>query len=34
LIHNVQDWSVLLNNAVRLVMCDDLHFAYMWKMLE
>jgi hypothetical protein len=28
---NVQDYSVLYNNAVRSVLCEGWHFTHMWK---
>ena len=28
---NVQDYSVLYNNAVRPVLCECWHFTHMWK---
>ena len=30
---NVQDYSILYNNAVRVVMCEGWHFIDMWKTL-
>ena len=28
---NVQDYSVPYNNAVRSVICEDLHFTHTWE---
>ena len=33
IIYNVQDYSVLYNNAVRPVIYEGWHFIYMWKTL-
>jgi hypothetical protein len=30
-IYNVQDYSVLYNNAVHLATCEDWHYTHMWK---
>ena len=33
IMYNVQDYSVLYNNAVCLVICEGWHFTRMWKTL-
>ena len=33
IIYNVQDYSVLYNNAVRPVICESKRLTYMWKTL-
>ena len=31
--YNVQDYSVLYNNAIHPAICEGCHFTYMWKVL-
>jgi hypothetical protein len=31
--YTVQDYSILYNYTVRLVICEDLHFSHTWKSL-
>ena len=31
IMYNVQDYSVLYNNNVLPIICEGLHFTYMWK---
>ena len=33
IMHNVQDYSVLYDNAVRPAICEGWHFTRMWKSL-
>jgi len=33
IMYNIQDFSVLYNNTVRLVICEGWNFTHIWKAL-